>query len=147
MTSSTGPKTIVVGIDGSEHAERALDWAIDEAKLRGAKLVVVTAWHVPGYSHVAPGFTPILGARIDEPVEEAARKIADEAAERARQAGLEVDVVVRDAQPADALVEAAEDADLLVVGSRGLGGFSGLMLGSVGQQAAHHAPCPVVIVR
>jgi nucleotide-binding universal stress UspA family protein len=147
MTSSRSPNTIVVGVDGSEHAERALGWAIDEAKLRGAKLRVVTAWHVPGYSHVAPGFTPILSARIDDPVEEAARKIAEDAADRAREAGLEVDVVVRDAQPADALVESAADAELLVVGSRGLGGFGGLLLGSVGQQVAHHAPRPLVIVR
>jgi nucleotide-binding universal stress UspA family protein len=57
-----------------------------------------------------------------------------------------VERVVREGQPAEVLVEAAEDADLLVVGSRGLGGFRGLLLGSVGQQCAHHARCPVVIV-
>jgi nucleotide-binding universal stress UspA family protein len=149
MASPAGTRTIVVGVDGSENSERALAWAIDDAKLRGAKLCVVTAWHVAGYAHVAPGFVPILGSPIDEPVEETARKIAETAAKRARDAGIDTEVVVRDAQPADMLVESAKRlrAQLLVVGSRGLGGFGGLLLGSVGQQVAHHAPCPVVIVR
>ena len=63
-----------------------------------------------------------------------------------RAAGVEVETVVREGAPAGVLLEEAQDAELLVVGSRGLGGFRGLLLGSVGQQCAHHAPCPVVIV-
>jgi nucleotide-binding universal stress UspA family protein len=80
-------------------------------------------------------------------VHEAAESIANEAAEVARAAGIETEVVVAHAQPADALVDTAEGASLLVVGSRGHGGFAGLLLGSVGQQTAHHASCPVAIIR
>ena len=147
MAARKSQPLVVVGVDGSEPAKRALRWAIEEAKLRGARLTVVTAWHVAGYAHGAPGFAPILSQPIDKSVREAAETIASEAAEEGRAAGIETDVSVRNAQAADALIESAEGADLLVVGSRGHGGFAGLLLGSVGQQCAHHASCPVAIIR
>jgi len=138
--------TIVVGVDGSEHAARALDWAISEAKLRDARIHVVTAWHVPALAYGA-GFAPSMSSPIDEGIRDVAEKVAEAAAERVRAAGIEVETSVPRAQAADALIEFAEDADLLVVGSRGHGGFVGLLLGSVSAQCAHHSPCPLMVVR
>jgi nucleotide-binding universal stress UspA family protein len=140
------PGLIVVGTDGSEHAERALEWAAEEAALRGAFVRVVTAWHVPAMVY-AGGYAPMVVPSVDEAGKQAAEEVAEAAADKLRGAGVDVDVRVCHAQAADALIEEAQGADLLVVGSRGHGGFTGLLLGSVGQQCAHHAPCPTVIVR
>jgi nucleotide-binding universal stress UspA family protein len=144
--NGSGLKTIVVGVDGSEHAERALDWAIEAAKLRGARLVLLSAWHVPAIVYGAPGFAPQLEGRLDKPFEEVAEEVAGAAAKRAREAGAEAETSVRQGQAAEVLIEASGGADLLVVGSRGHGGFAGLLLGSVSAQCAHHAKCPVLIV-
>jgi nucleotide-binding universal stress UspA family protein len=142
------PGGIVVGVDGSESASKALEWAIAEAHLRTAPLRIVTAWHVPMGAYGAPGFTPAVSPPIRQSVSEEAGRVGDDAVRRAENAGLEqVDHVVQEGQAAGILTEAAQDADLLVVGSRGHGGFVGLLLGSVGQQCAHHASCPVVVVR
>lgn len=138
--------TIVVGVDGSEHAARALDWAVDEAKLRNAGLQLVTAWHVPAMAYGA-GYGPVIAPPLDDGLRDAAEKVSAAAAEKARAAGIEVRASVHQGQAADALLEHAASADLLVVGSRGHGGFVGLLLGSVSAQCAHHAPCPLVIVR
>jgi nucleotide-binding universal stress UspA family protein len=136
----------VVGVDGSEPAREALARAIREAAAHGDRLRVVTTWHLPAAAYGAPGLampaTPTL-----EGLERAARDVAEAAAGEARAAGVDAEAVVREAQPADALIELTADADLLVVGSRGHGGFTGLLLGSVSAQCAHHAPCPVMIVR
>jgi nucleotide-binding universal stress UspA family protein len=137
--------TIVVGIDGSPGAQDALDFALEEARLRGADVRLVAAWDVPGAVY-AGGYglgDPELSARL----EEAARGDAERALEQVDAEGVQIGTVVREGNPARVLVEEAGDADLLVVGSRGLGGFRSLLLGSVGQQCAHHAPCPLVIVR
>ena len=136
---------IVVGVDGSEHAKHALAWAAAEAKIRGASLHVVVAWSVPGALYGAVG----VGG-YDEALHEfhaAAMQTAAAAVESARAAGVDADESVVQAHAADALVEASRDADLLVVGSRGHGGFVGLLLGSVSAQCAQYAACPVVIVR
>ena len=137
--------TIVVGVDGSQHAERALTWAIEEAKQRAALLRLVSAWHVPPAVYGAPGLAPAVD--VDRTFRDVAEESVEDAATKARGAGVEADAVVCEGQAADVLVKEAEDADLLVVGSRGHGGFSGLLLGSVSAQCAHHAPCPVVIMR
>ncbi|HXV58488.1 MAG TPA: universal stress protein [Gaiellaceae bacterium] len=137
---------VVVGYDGSEHAERALVFAAEEARLRGAAVRVVTAWHVPTAVYGA-GYAPMMSPSVEESEEEEARRAAEEAAGKLRARGLEAEVVLAHAPAADALVEAARDAELLVVGSRGHGGFAGLLLGSVSQQCAQHASCPTVIVR
>lgn len=146
--------TIVVGVDGSDDADRALVWAIDEAKLRDARMRLVTAWHVPATVYGAPGFflgapgsVPAVSASADESFRTLAEDVAEAAAEKARAAGVDVETSVRQGQAADVLIEAAADANLLVVGSRGHGGFVGLLLGSVSSQCAHHARCPLVIVR
>lgn len=137
-------KTIVVGIDGSKHAEAALELAAEEAFLRGARLVIVSAWELP--SGLTPGVYPpevLDGPRADADI------LVNAAV--ARVAGLQPQVASEgkeiEGQPAAVLLKEAEHATMIVVGSRGRGGFSSLLLGSVSQQVVHHAPCPVVVVR
>lgn len=135
---------IVVGVDGSEHARKALHWAIEEAKLRDATLVVVHAWHPPYI-----GATPLSGFALDTRlIEEEADRVLRQAVTDATTAGLNAAPEPRlvHGGAAHAILAEAENADLVVVGARGLGGFTGLLLGSVSQQVAHHTPCPVVIV-
>jgi nucleotide-binding universal stress UspA family protein len=137
--------TIVVGVDGSEGSTKALRFALDEAQQRGANLKVVGAWHIPAIVYEA-GWVP---ANVDL---EAYPKFSQEALDKALAdadadvSGVEVTTVVHKGQAADVLCAEAKGADLLVVGSRGLGGFRGLMLGSVSQQCAQHTPCPLAIV-
>lgn len=133
---------IVVGIDGSAHAARAVRWARREAAAHDATLRVVMAWHWGDQRHADPDapFDPGYG---QESAQEALEAFLADALGDDRD-GVEA-VAVLDL-PARALLEAAEDADLVVVGSRGRGGFAGLMLGSVSQQVVTHAPCPVVVV-
>jgi nucleotide-binding universal stress UspA family protein len=138
MTASAST-TIVVGVDGSEHAERALAWAIEEAKLRHARLRLVTAWHVPAMVYGAPGFGPAVSPSAEESFRTVAEEVAEAAAAKAR-AEVDVETSVQQGQAADVLIETAADANLLVVGSRGHGDFVGLLLGSVSSQCAHHAP-------
>jgi nucleotide-binding universal stress UspA family protein len=138
---------IVVGIDGSEHSDRALAWAIEEAKLRSARLQVISVWHVPALVYGGPGFAPQLDSAVDEAFKDVADESARAAARTAREADVDVEMDVEHGQTVGRLLEAAEGADMLVVGSRGHGGFTGLLLGSVSAQCAHHASCPLVIVR
>jgi nucleotide-binding universal stress UspA family protein len=146
MTMQENQRLVVVGTDGSGHAERALAFAAAEAERRGASVRVVTAWHVPS-SVYGSGYAPTVSSSVEESTRVAAEKAAEAAAEELRAKGLQVETRVRHAQTADALLEEAADADLLVVGSRGHGGFTGLLLGSVSQQCVHHATCPTVVVR
>jgi nucleotide-binding universal stress UspA family protein len=141
----TEAETIVVGVDGSEHSDHALDWAINEAKRRGARLRIVAAWHIPITVYSGPGYIPTAGSK--ETFEEIAKEAADAAVRRVQDAGVIADSVVREGQAAEVLLEEAASRDMLVVGSRGHGGFAGLLLGSVSAQCAHHARCPLVIVR
>ena len=137
--------TIVVGVDGSEESWRALRWAVDEARLRGARVVAVHAWLCPrvgiGAHTVPPGYEE-LRRDAGETLEDAVRSV------EATDPDVAVERRVVEGIPADELIAAAEDtgAALLVLGSRGLGGLAGLLLGSVGRQCLHHALCPVVIV-
>lgn len=140
----------MVGVDGSEHARRALDWAAEEARLRGWKLVAVHAYAVPPL-YLAPDPVlatppPLPDPELSGRLEESAGKLLAEEIERLDADDLTIERLVSAGSAADALLQAAKEGDILVVGSRGLGGFKGLMLGSVGQQVAHHAPCPVVIL-
>jgi nucleotide-binding universal stress UspA family protein len=141
---------IVVGVDGSGHADAALRWALREARLRNASLEVVTAWHYPYVTDIS-GMAPVTSAAVG--LAEDAAKLLDRAVDDALLAepvpggSVEIERLVKQGTAASVLLRAAEGASLLVVGSRGHGGFSGLLLGSVSQQVAHHAPCAVVIVR
>lgn len=135
---------IVVGVDGSERADAAVNWAVAEARLRGSSLEVVHAWTLP---HVgdAPGFRVL---DLVAYAEKAAGELLDRAVAHAVGQDPDVNVTGTTEQgPAGkVLVDAAEGADMLVVGSRGRGGFAGLLLGSVSQACVHHAPCPVVVI-
>ena len=137
---------IVVGIDGSQGARRALEWAVAEAKLRDAHLVVVHAWLEP--AAVAVGSVITAGGVEPELFEETAERTVAEVLGAVDTTGLPqgIESHVVAGVPARSLLDAAKDADLVVVGSRGRGGFTGLLLGSVSQQVAHHATCPVVII-
>ena len=137
---------IVVGIDGSDESARALEWAADEAELRSSRVRVVSAWHIPALVYSA-GYTPMVAPSVNESSEHAANAIAEGAAGELRDRGLDADAAVEYANAAEALIDASAEADMLVVGSRGRGGFTGLLLGSVSAQCAQHAHCPVVIVR
>jgi nucleotide-binding universal stress UspA family protein len=136
---------IVVGVDGSEGAKAALRFALAEAKLRKAKVRAVHAWLVDatGFDGLFPalvGELGILRRAAEAALDAALRELADEGS------GLEIERHVVQGIPAAVLVEQSRDAELLVVGSRGRGGFAALLLGSVSQQCAHHASCPLVIV-
>ncbi len=139
---------IVVGIDGSEASRRALRWAIHEAKLRQVDLRVVHSWPSP---YVVPGPNPRMRGSID--VVEAEHRIAEELVEReleaagARHAAVHIECRVVEGPAAETLLEAAEGADLLVLGSSRHGSLAGVVLGAVGQKCVVHAPCPLVIVR
>jgi nucleotide-binding universal stress UspA family protein len=137
--------TIVVGVDGSEGAVRALEFALGEARARDADVKAVAAWHVPA-SVYETGWVPVSvdPSEYEKIGQDALDKSFEEAG--VADSGLRVTPILREGQAAKVLVAEAEGADLLVVGSRGLGGFKGLLLGSVGQQCAHHATCPVAIV-
>jgi nucleotide-binding universal stress UspA family protein len=137
---------IVVGVDGSEASKDALRWALEEARLRQSSLRAVYAWLYPQIG--GRGYIPselldpeLLRKTAQERLDALVGEVAGESP------GVELERVVDEGPAARVLVEAAEEAELLVVGSRGHGGFAGLLLGSVSQQCAHHAPCPVVIVR
>lgn len=138
---------VVVGVDGSESADEALAFALAEARRRGSRLHVVTAWHI-SVSAFASELGPAAGFDPTD-LAAAARHAMDEVLIRAGDAvnGIEIETSVREGHAADVLVDESAGADLLIVGSRGLGGFGGLLLGSVSQQCAHHARCPVVIIR
>ena len=138
---------IVVGVDGSPDAQRATDWALDEARVHGDTVRLVNAWQFPsvGIARVAGGPLPVFGR---QDIEKLVAEVLDKAAETARQQepGVEVETRLVEGHPGAALVEASSDARLLVVGSRGLGGFKGVLMGSVSSSCAHHAHCPVVVV-
>jgi nucleotide-binding universal stress UspA family protein len=138
---------IIVGVDGSDHSRYALEWAVREAAVRHAPLTVLTVQQaVVGYWG-----GPVLYPG-DEDLAEKAREMAqeetDSTLEKIGRESRPSSVTVRAATglPAEALLAAAADADLLVVGSRGAGGFKRLLMGSVSTQVTHHARCPVVVI-
>ncbi|MFC4463657.1 universal stress protein, partial [Streptomyces xiangluensis] len=136
-------RTVVAGIDGSPESRAAAEWAAREAKLRGLPLKLVHVWEpVPEPMAQAP----LLGAETQQHWSE---RIPRETAAglRMRHPGLEVSVEQLTGGPAEALTKAAEDAELLALGSRGLSGIGGFMVGSVGLSVVAHAERPVVLVR
>ncbi len=138
-------KKIVVGIDGSPTSEEALRWAFDEAKLAGAELVVLHGWSYP---------YPLWRAEADGPRDEmkldALRQLEasiDSLGTRSGEGEITVHARLVEEGAAKALIDEAADADLVVVGSRGRGGFASLLLGSVSRAVVQHAPCPVAVIR
>ncbi|WP_042380441.1 universal stress protein [Streptacidiphilus melanogenes] len=141
---STAPsKSVVVGLDQSDGARAALDWAAAEAALRGVPLLVATAWS--GLEHEGPEeYQP----NIAEPVHRAATQFLEDAAAdmRKRHPGLDVDTRLMGDEPVEGLMGLAEDAGLVVVGRRGMNNLLRALLGSVSQQLVAHSPVPVVVV-
>lgn len=138
------PRVVVVGVDGSPSSSKALAFAAEEARFRKASLKVIEAWSFPVFA--AGTYVP-AGAYEDFP-DETSTALASQVKEvLGPEPGLSVEQVVTEGPAAKVILEAAEGAELVVVGSRGRGGFSGLLLGSVSSQVAHHARCPVIIVR
>lgn len=144
-TSSTDPASpvIVVGVDGSSGSQRALDFALDEGVLRGAEVRAICTWDYPP-TYNAGFVVPFEGLE-----DGAAAILADAVAlatEKRSAATPSVTSTVRYGHASEALVDEAKDATLLVVGSRGHGGFVGMLVGSISQGCVTHAPCPVVVV-
>ena len=141
-------RRIVVGVDGSSTSEAALRWAVTELARPGDVVVAVHTWMRPPVA-AYPGLTFRLPQIDTTPMTEAATTELSRAIDAAL-AGVAVDVTlehtVLEGDAAWCLLREAETADVLVVGSRGRGGFRGLLLGSVSQKCLHHAPCPVVVV-
>ncbi len=138
---------IVVGVDGSEHSQQVLEWAVKEAGLRKTSLTVLTVWQVAGNHWTGhPSVYPADQAEAEkmrQAAEEATRKAAD-AVGGAGPASVTVRAVSGIA--AQELVTASNDADLVVVGARGGGGFARLMLGSTSHQVVSHSAAPVVVI-
>jgi nucleotide-binding universal stress UspA family protein len=131
---------LVVGVDGSEHGNAALRWAVEEAQVHEGEILAVFAWQMP--------FIGIPGAFDRDEMEKVCKSFINEAV-AAAVPGARVPIIklVAQGDVSAALMEAARGADMLVLGSRGRGGFAGLKLGSVSQECAQHAACPVVIVK
>jgi nucleotide-binding universal stress UspA family protein len=128
---------VVVGIDGSPAGDHALEWAAAEAARSGAVLEGHTSYE-PGYVFISREEVQMAVKRV---IDEATAHLADIAP------GVSFNGVTHEGPAAKSLIDASKEADLLVVGSRGIGGFTGLLLGSVSQQCAQHAHCSIVIVR
>ncbi|UBU17856.1 universal stress protein [Nonomuraea gerenzanensis] len=135
---------VVVGYDGSEHARAAMRYAVEQARSRRAELHVVTAWQVPSFSPYAVGYGKLIEQVMQEEPRQARALVEPWRDEHP-------DLAITDEQPCEhpvaALTKAAETADLVVVGSRGLGGFASALLGSVSHAVLHHVTCPVAVVR
>jgi nucleotide-binding universal stress UspA family protein len=134
--------TIVVGVDGSDDGRRALDWAIEEAKRRDLSLLLVHGVEVTMASASPYGTGIVL-----EQLEQAAQDVLAEEAAYARASGVPVTMRLEVGSAAYALIEASHGAAMVVVGTRGHGGFAGMLLGSVSTACVHHAHCPVMVVR
>lgn len=141
MKSNDQPR-IVVGVDGFESSRAALRWAIHQAELTGAVVEAITAWHVPA----GTGWVPVPD--VPDYQADAFAILAEAIAEMsAVDPDVEVCPRVVEGRAGQVLAEAAEGADLLVVGYRGHGGLAEALLGPVGRYCVHHAPCPVLIMR
>lgn len=134
---------VVVGVDGSEPSRRALLWAAGEARRRTATLEIVHCWHPRFALPLGPAFPATERAAL----EEAAQEVIAGALRAVDGCAPHAEPILADAPTVPTLVGASAGADLIVVGTRGHGGFPGLLLGSVSTQVLHHAHCPAVIVR
>ena len=138
---------MIVGVDGSDHSEQALEWAVKEAAIRHAPLTVlavheVASNHWTGHPVIYPADQPEV-EKIRQAAQEATQKVVDQAGEPGPAS---VTVRAVSGLAASELIDASADADLLVVGSRGGGGFAKLILGSVSSKVVHHAHSPVAVI-
>ena len=144
--NNDGPH-IIAGVDGSPSSLDALRWAVHQAGLSGGNVEAVIAWQVPVLAMSGYGYAPMTIAECAE-IEEGARKTVEAAiSDVAGPGGALVRPVVAEGQPAQVLMDASADADLLVLGHGSHSGFADTLLGSVSERCFHHAHCPVVIMR
>ena len=141
-------KHIVVGVDGSDHSRKALRWAYDEAAHHDAQITAVSSWHPPAMPMTPPyGSVPPEGY-VSQPKQNALDLLEKFVSDlEVREPAVDVHTSVEEGNPAEVLIRRSKEADLLVVGSRGHGGFKGMLLGSVSHHLVAHAECPVVVVR
>lgn len=135
---------IVVGVDGSPAADAALTWALEQARRTGDQVQPLHAWQYPEIGELL-SLNP-FELQHDELQADAARVLREALERVGPHVDVDIDPVLGAGRPAALLLDAARGASLLVVGSRGRGGFAGLLLGSVSQHCVQHAPCPVVVV-
>ncbi|SEM42269.1 universal stress protein [Streptacidiphilus jiangxiensis] len=147
MTSTADqvPDIVVVGVDGSPHGAEALRAALRQAELTDSLVHAVLAWEWPSIFSVPEPAPGLEGKSFEEQAEHRLAEAVAEAVGPGPQPRIRRRVV--QGSPTQVLLDAAQDARLLVVGSRGYGGFKGIMLGSVSQHLAQYAPCSVLIVR
>jgi len=144
-TEPDAGRRIVVGVDGSAPSKAALAWAVRQARLTGAAVEAIIAWQYPAtYGYTMPA-APEVNYNFEEI---AAEVVANTIAEVGGQGEpVKISSRVVEGNAAQALLDASAGAELLVVGSRGHGGFVEALLGSVSQHCVHHATCPVVVIR
>jgi nucleotide-binding universal stress UspA family protein len=143
MTETVNQPRIVVGIDGSESSKQALRWAVEQARLVGATVDAITVWEDPAQF----GWIPVVDV---EGLDKACKQTLAETVAEVAGGQPSVSIhsrVIGGHHPAYVLIREAEGAQLLVLGSRGHGGFVGALLGSVSQHCVQHAACPVVVIR
>ena len=143
-TNGSAQQLVVIGVDGSAESVAALEWAAGYARGCGAKLRAILAWHYPAAAGVAP-----IGKAPKE-ISDEVRTTMAEALDKSIAAGapgLDIEQKIGYGHPSQVLVDASQNADLLVVGSRGRGAFTGMLVGSVSLYCVTHARCPVVVVR
>ncbi len=147
MTSEGKKEWVVVGVDGSPASAMALAWAARYAKAVGASVRAVMAWHYP--AAVGPAPVGVAPASVSAEVEQERQGELDKAIKAAfgEPPVVEVERKIAYGHPSQVLIEESKNADLLVVGSHGHGGFAGMMLGSVSTHCVTHAACPVTVVR
>ena len=146
MASDGGAQqVVVVGVDGSPESVAALSWAGRYGAATGAVVWALHIWHYPTAGGLPPGITP---ESVTDEVKANQRKELDEAIAKANlDPSAQVESKIGYGHPAQVLIEESKNVDLIVVGHRGRGGFTGMLTGSVSMQVVNHAACPVVVVR
>jgi nucleotide-binding universal stress UspA family protein len=143
MSNRNQDQGIVVGVDGSASSKQALEWALRYADTTGLPVTAVLAWQIPANYGTAAMVLP--AAEFADEAKRELKQVVDEAA--AAFPGVRVERRTVEGHPAKVLLKASEHAQMLVVGSRGHGGFVGAILGSVSQHCVTHAHCPVLVLR
>lgn len=143
--SENESRPVVVGVDGSPAAQAALRWAVADARRRGCRGDVISAWHPDHGVMIGPVPAEIFAEVTPQALQAAAQKVLDQAVQGFE--GVEIRRTLVEGDPRDALVEASKDAELLVVGNRGHSAIVEAVLGSVSAYCVHHAACPVVVIR
>ena len=146
MASDGGAQqVVVVGVDGSPESVAALSWAGRYGAATGAVVWALHIWHYPTAAGLPPGITP---ESVDDEVKANQRKELDEAIAKANlDPAAQVESKIAYGHPAQVLINESKNVNLIVVGHRGRGGFTGMLTGSVSMQVVNHAECPVVVVR